>query len=86
MYTIGKLAEQASINVETVRYYERRGLIEKPEKPHLGYRLYPLATLNRIKFIKRSQDLGFTLEEISNLRVMVISGVWGDRRMAYPVD
>ncbi|QIJ03794.1 MerR family transcriptional regulator [Shewanella chilikensis] len=67
MYTIGKLAEQASINVETVRYYERRGLIEKPEKPHLGYRLYPLATLNRIKFIKRSQDLGFTLEEISNL-------------------
>lgn len=46
MYTIGKLAEQASINVETVRYYERRGLIEKPEKPHLGYRLYPLATLN----------------------------------------
>ncbi|MGN5117818.1 Hg(II)-responsive transcriptional regulator [Aeromonas sp. 55A] len=67
MYTIGKLAEQASINIETVRYYERRGLIEKPEKPHLGYRLYPLATLNRIKFIKRSQDLGFTLEEISNL-------------------
>ena len=57
MYTIGKLAEQASINVETVRYYERRGLIEKPEKRHLGYRLYPLATLNRIKFIKRSQDL-----------------------------
>ena len=43
MYTIGKLAEQASINVETVRYYERRGLIEKPEKPHLGYRLYPLS-------------------------------------------
>ena len=67
MYTISQLANSASVNVETVRYYERRGLIEQPDKPTGGYRRYPVTTLNRIIFIKRAQELGFTLEEISNL-------------------
>jgi MerR family mercuric resistance operon transcriptional regulator len=53
--------------VETVRYYERRGLIEQPEKPAKGHRHYPQATLKRILFIKRAQELGFTLDEIANL-------------------
>lgn len=66
-YTIGELARTAGVNVETVRYYERRGLIEKPPKPPDGFRLYPGKTLNRILFIKRAQELGFTLEEIITL-------------------
>jgi MerR family transcriptional regulator, mercuric resistance operon regulatory protein len=65
--TISKVAKVLAINVETVRFYERRGLIEQPAKPEVGYRHYPDDTINRIRFIKRSQELGFTLEEIANL-------------------
>ena len=67
MRTIGKLAKDLGISVETVRFYERRGLIKQPEKPLNGYRHYPDEILNRIRFIKRIQELGFTLEEISFL-------------------
>ncbi|MCS6116610.1 Hg(II)-responsive transcriptional regulator [Shewanella baltica] len=70
MYTISQLAKSAGVNVETVRYYERRGLIEQPDKPTEGYRRYPVTTLNRIRFIKRAQELGFTLEEISHLLML----------------
>ncbi len=66
-YTIGQLAKTATVNVETIRYYERRGLIAQPPKPPEGYRIYSRATLARILFIKRAQELGFTLEEIANL-------------------
>lgn len=66
-HTIGQLAKTAGVNVETIRYYERRGLIRQPPKPAEGYRTYPNATLARILFIKRAQELGFTLEEINNL-------------------
>lgn len=65
--TISKVAKELNINVETVRFYERRGLIAQPPKPATGYREYPFDTVNRIRFIKRSQELGFTLEEIANL-------------------
>jgi MerR family transcriptional regulator, mercuric resistance operon regulatory protein len=65
--TISKVAKELNINVETVRFYERRGLIAQPPKPATGYRAYPVDTVNRIRFIKRSQELGFTLEEIANL-------------------
>mgnify|MGYP005870455355 CR=1 FL=1 len=67
MHTISQLAKSAGVNVETVRYYQRRGLIEQPDKPARGYRRYPETTLNRIRFIKRAQELGFTLEEITSL-------------------
>lgn len=70
MYIISQLAKLADVNVETVRYYERRSLIEQPEKPSGGYRRYPVATLHRIRFIKRAQELGFTLEEISHLLML----------------
>ena len=66
-YSISRLAKAAGVNVETIRYYERRGLITQPPKPAQGYRLYPKATLTRVLFIKRAQELGFTLEEIDNL-------------------
>jgi len=65
--TIGKLASSAGVNVETIRYYERRGLIDQPVKPGNGFRLYDKTILNRIIFIKKAQGLGFNLDEIENL-------------------
>lgn len=65
--TIGRLAEQADVNVETVRYYQRVGLIAEPSKPVQGFRTYPSETIDRIRFIKRAQQLGFKLSEISEL-------------------
>ena len=65
--TISKLAKELYINVETIRFYERKGIIEQPEKPVAGYRHYSDEIVQRIRFIKRSQDLGFTLEEITGL-------------------
>lgn len=67
MHTIGQLADAAKVNVETIRYYERQGLIEQPIKPKQGYRQYPQETLTTILFIKRAQQLGFTLAEIASL-------------------
>lgn len=66
-FTIGRLAKQAGVNVETVRYYQRRGLLDQPDKPLDGARRYPETAVERIRFIKRAQALGFTLEEISVL-------------------
>ncbi|GAA3930635.1 Hg(II)-responsive transcriptional regulator [Litoribacillus peritrichatus] len=65
--TIGKLAKELDVNVETIRFYERKGLIDQPPKPSTGYRHYPDQVVNRIRFIKRAQELGFTLEEILTL-------------------
>ncbi len=65
--TIGQVADQAQVNVETIRYYERRGLIAQPSRPKSGFRRYPEESVERIRFIKRAQDLGFSLEEITEL-------------------
>jgi MerR family mercuric resistance operon transcriptional regulator len=65
--TIGRLAALAGVNVETIRYYQRRGLLDEPRKPHRGYRHYPADMAKRVAFIKRAQALGFTLEEIASL-------------------
>jgi len=65
--TIGFLARAASVNIETVRYYQRVGLIKEPAKPARGYRQYSLDNVDRIKFIKRAQKLGFSLTEIAEL-------------------
>jgi MerR family mercuric resistance operon transcriptional regulator len=65
--TIGHLASAAEVNVETVRYYQRIGLIQEPPKPQQGYRYYPIDTVDRLKFIKRAQQLGFSLQEIAEL-------------------
>ena len=65
--TIGKLAESAGVNVETIRYYQRRGLLHEPKKPVGGYRHYSPETTKRVRFIKRAQALGFTLEEVAEL-------------------
>lgn len=65
--TIGKLAERAGVNIETIRYYQRRGLLDEPDKPQGGHRRYPAAMAKRVRFIKRAQALGFTLDEVTGL-------------------
>ena len=65
--TTGQLAKQAQVNIETVRYYERRGLIPEPPRRESGYRKYPQNTVIRIQFIKRARELGFSLKEIHEL-------------------
>lgn len=65
--TIGKLAEAAGVNVETIRYYQRCGLLEEPAKPLGGHRRYTLEQAKRLRFIKRAQALGFTLAEVGGL-------------------
>lgn len=70
LVTIGRLAQAAEVNVETVRYYQRLGIINEPPKPAEGYRLYPAQMVDRIRFIKRAQRLGFSLEEIRGLLEM----------------
>jgi MerR family mercuric resistance operon transcriptional regulator len=65
--TIGRLAAEAGVNVETIRYYQRRALMPEPEKPINGQRRYAVDAVRRVRFIKRAQVLGFTLEEIGSL-------------------
>ncbi|HLR51892.1 MAG TPA: MerR family transcriptional regulator [Candidatus Avamphibacillus sp.] len=65
--TIGQVAKASNINIETVRYYERRGLIPEPPRNESGYRMFSKEAIQDIKFIKRAQGLGFTLEEIKKL-------------------
>lgn len=65
--TIGKLARAVGVNVETIRYYQRRGLLELPDKPPAGYRRYAAGVAKRVRFIKQAQSLGFTLNEIGSL-------------------
>lgn len=64
---IGRVAKLAGVNVETIRYYQRRGLLAEPHKPYMGYRRYPADIVKHIRFIKRAQGLGFTLKEIAEL-------------------
>jgi len=65
--TIAGVADAAAVGVETVRYYERRGLIEQPKQKVGAYRRYDDKHVARIRFIKRAQELGFTLEEVESL-------------------
>lgn len=65
--TIGELATAARVNAQTVRYYERRGILAEPPRTDSGYRQYEPEALARLRFIKRAQELGFTLEDIREL-------------------
>jgi MerR family transcriptional regulator, copper efflux regulator len=65
--TSGGLAKQAGVNLETVRFYERRAMLPKPPRTASGYRVFPPESVQRIRFIRRAQDLGFTLKEIKAL-------------------
>jgi DNA-binding transcriptional MerR regulator len=66
-FTIGTLAQQAGVHIETIRYYERRGLLRDPPRSVAGYRQYSASDLWRLQFIARAKQLGFTLAEIGSL-------------------
>lgn len=66
-YTTGRLARKAGVNLQTIRYYERSGLLPPPERNESGYRQYTENALIRIRFIKKAQALGFSLKEIQEL-------------------
>jgi MerR family transcriptional regulator, copper efflux regulator len=65
--TIGRLAKLGGVNVETVRYYERKGLLTTPPRTPAGYRVFPNDAARRLQFIKRAKQLGFSLNEIREL-------------------
>ena len=73
--TIGKLAKAAEVGVETVRYYQRRHLLAVPHSAGGGVRRYPSEMIDRIRFIKRSQSLGFSLDEIRELPCPIIAAL-----------
>ena len=65
--TIGEIAKRADVGVETIRFYEREGLLVRPPRTRFGYRQYAPDTIRRVRFIRRAKDLGFTLKEIGEL-------------------
>ncbi len=65
--TIGFVAKNADVGVETIRFYERQGLIEQPLRPISGFRHYPEETVKRVRFIRHAKELGFSLQEIGEL-------------------
>src|SRR5262249_53758730 len=67
LLTIGKLARQAGVSVQTIRYYERRGLILEPPRSSSGYRLYDTGAIKRLAFVRKAQLLGFSLDEVDEL-------------------
>jgi len=71
--TIGHLAREAGVNLETVRYYERQGLLAKPPRSASGYRLFPSDAARRLRFIRRARELGFSLKEIRELLSLRVS-------------
>lgn len=70
MMTIGRLSDQTAVNVETIRYYERIGLLPRPARSAGGHRLYDQAACDRLNFIRRARELGFSLGDIRSLLAM----------------
>lgn len=67
---IGEVAKEAGIKAQTIRFYERRGLLKTPARTTSGYRAYPASVVQIVRFIKQSQELGYTLAEIKQLLVL----------------
>lgn len=78
--SIGQLAEAAGVHVETIRYYQRRGLLAEPPKPPGGHRRYPLADVKRVSFVKRAQALGFSLDDVATLLSLDSVSACGETR------
>ena len=70
--SIGELAKRGRVNLETVRYYERQGLLPKPPRLQSGYRAFPGESVQKIRFIKQAQELGFSLGEIKELLALQV--------------
>ena len=78
--TIGKIAKRSDVGIETIRFYEREGLIDDPPRRASGYRQYPSDTVDRIRFIRRAKELGFSLKEIKELlKLKVTTGATCDQ-------
>jgi len=67
LLTIGKLSRRSDVSIDSIRFYERKGLLEEPQRTDSNYRIYSLNAAKRLRFIKKSQKLGFSLEEIQEL-------------------
>jgi MerR family copper efflux transcriptional regulator len=74
IFSIGQVARHAGVGVETVRFYEREGLLEEPARRASGYRQYSEEAVKQIRFIKRAQQLGFSLKEIRELLTLRVDG------------
>ncbi len=74
IFSIGQVARKAGVGIETVRFYEREGLLEEPPRRPSGYRQYDEQVIKRIHFIKRAQKLGFSLKEITELLLLRMDG------------
>ena len=70
----GQVARDAGVNVETLRYYERRGILQAPERRASGYREYTEEAVGVVRFVKRAQELGFSLDEIETLLTLASGG------------
>jgi Hg(II)-responsive transcriptional regulator len=73
--TIGKLAKRALVNIQTVRFYEREGILRPKSRSSSGYRIYDEESVKRLRFIKQAKELGFTLQEIKSLLNLRVSSV-----------
>jgi MerR family mercuric resistance operon transcriptional regulator len=73
-FTIGRLSSESGVGIETIRFYEKAGLLPKPPRTHGGHRLYTNEQLKRLLFVRRSRELGFSMEEIRNLLGLVDRG------------
>ena len=69
-YTIGELAKASGVHVETIRYYQRRGLVDEPRRPPGGFRRYTTTHARRLRFIQQAKILGFSLEEVAELLML----------------
>jgi MerR family transcriptional regulator, mercuric resistance operon regulatory protein len=72
-YSIGEIARQTSVNIETIRYYERIGIMPEPDRLANGYRQFSHDHLKRLSFVKKCRELGFTLKEVHTMLMMVDS-------------
>lgn len=79
---IGDVARQGGVNLQTIRYYEREGLLPEPPRLASGYRVFPESAVRRVRFIKRAQELGFSLAEIRDLLSLREDAVAGHRTCA----
>src|ERR1700736_606156 len=79
-FTIGHIARSAGVHIETVRYYQRRGLVSLPPKRARGFRYYAPATASRVRFIKRAQALGMSLKEVQRLLKLDAKGACTENR------
>lgn len=76
-YRIGEVASLSGVTTKTIRYYESIGLLEKPRRAQNGYRTYDAATVERLRFVHRARDLGFSLDDVQTLL-----GLWADEKRA----